>query len=446
MKSGQEIYETFMAGNIEPLEFAQQFVRQLADEFRTEAAELDAAQGELLEYWEGDAADAAGKGVRPIIDAHMQSAPMIIEAGDSVQGQSDVYTWGKHNVEPVPPQPKEPSIWAKGASVILPGVPDPEVSYRDGMARHEAANANNVRVMDQYTSVTGDTSSKLPSDYGIVEDDGASISIGTHASSVSGGPGIGVPGVGSGGLTPGGGGSSGVGPLGGPGPSFGGGGLPGGGGGGLPSGGGGVPAPGTPPAVVPGPSPGGSNAPVRPGPGMPIAGPIGGVPAGSGDSERRSGRTASGRPAAGSLRAGARMTGGAPGAGKASTILRGGPGAAAQARLTGGTAGLQAGKGAGALPGTGAGGATAAKAAGGIGGRPGAGGMGAAGAGAGRGKGAEDGEHKDKYAVKEELDDGLQVEYDELGAKTVDEQGNTVVSPVIGELEHKPGADGSSKG
>jgi hypothetical protein len=130
------------------------------------------------------------------------------------------------------------------------------------------------------------------------------------------------------------------------------------------------------------------------------------------------------------------MTGGSTGtgagSGKATSVLRGG--AAAQARLTGGTAGLQAGKGAGGLPGAGAGGAAAAKAASGIGGRAGAGGMGAAGAGGARGKGEEDGEHKDKYAIKEELDDGLTVEYDELGAKTIDEKtGNTVVSPVIGE-------------
>lgn len=120
------------------------------------------------------------------------------------------------------------------------------------------------------------------------------------------------------------------------------------------------------------------------------------------------------------------------GAGKASSVLRGG--AAAQARLSGGTAGLQAGKGAGVMSGGGAGGAAAAKAAGGIGGRAGAGGAGAAGAGGQRGQGAEDGEHKDKYAIKEELDDGLQVEFDELGAKTIDEKtGHTVVSPVIGE-------------
>jgi hypothetical protein len=427
VKSGQEIYETFLKGDIAPLEAAQQLVIALAKEFDDEAHHLERAQTDMMQYWEGDSSDAAGRGVVPLIQANSESVPMIIEAGGSVQGQSEVYSWGKQNVEPVPAEPKEPSIWAKGAGAILPGVPDPDVAYREGMARHEAANANNVRVMDQYTNVTGDTSSKLPSDYGIVEDDGASISIGTHASSVGPTPGVGTPGVGSAGFTPGGGSGPGINVPGG-GPSFGGGpgpGIPGGG----PSTGGPGPGP-VPPGGGPGPGP--APAP-RPGPGL-IA-PIGPVTGSPGDDSRRPARGGARGPA-GSSRAGARMTGGSTGtgagSGKATSVLRGG--AAAQARLTGGTAGLQAGKGAGGLPGAGAGGAAAAKAASGIGGRAGAGGMGAAGAGGARGKGEEDGEHKDKYAIKEELDDGLTVEYDELGAKTIDEKtGNTVVSPVIGE-------------
>lgn len=426
MATGQEIYETFMAGNLSPLEAAEDLVVALAGEFEQEAQDLDDAQKELLTYWEGDSASKAGVGVDPLKDAHLQSAPMILDAGGSVRTQRDVYTWGKNTVEPVPPEPKEPSAFSRGAAAILPGVDDPDVAYREGMAQTDAANSNNVRVMDQYTNVTGDTSSKLPSDYGIVEDDGASISIGTHTSSAGGGGGVGSPGFGSSGLTPGGGGGSGVGGLPGGGPSFG-----GGSGGGLPGGspGGGGPGAGPlPPGGGPGPAPG-----PRPGPiGIAPIGPVTGSP---GEDSRRPARGGAGtRAPAGSARAGARMSGGSQsgaGAGKASSVLRGG--AAAQARLSGGTAGLQAGKGAGVMSGGGAGGAAAAKAAGGIGGR-GAGGMGAGGAGGQRGQGAEDGEHKDKYALKEELDDGLQVEFDELGAKTIDEKtGHTVVSPVIGE-------------
>lgn len=285
MKSGQQIYETFLKGDIEPLQAAQQLVIALAKEFDDEAHHLERAQKDMMQYWEGDSSDAAGRGVVPLIQANSESVPMIIEAGGSVQGQSDVYSWGKQNVEPVPPEPKEPSAFSRGAAAILPGVDDPDVAYREGMERTDAANSNNVRVMDQYTNVTGDTSSKLPSDYGIVEDDGASISIGTHASGAGGGGGVGSPGFGSSSLTPGGGGGSGVGGLPGGGPSFGGGpggGLPGGG----PSTGGPGPAP-VPPGGVPGSGPGPG---LRPGPiGIAPIGPVTGSP----------GRTHGVQPAAG---------------------------------------------------------------------------------------------------------------------------------------------------
>lgn len=440
MASGEQIYRWFKEGRIGPLEYAAREIVALAEEFETDADGLDAANKKMMGYWEGEGADAASKGMGPLIDGHQQSAPMVVDAGRSVDDQGSLLNHAKHSVVEVPPEPSEPSPWARAASVILPGTPDPDVSYRDGMNQHNDANATNVRVMDQYGVGTGGTRSSLPSDYGIMADDGAAIHIGsTSASSVSGLSGSAPAFGGASGI--GGGGAGGFGGGVGPGPNFGGG-LPGGGTSGV--GPGPTLTPSPTPGPAPGPPPGGGGLPVRPGPGpMPIAAPVGRAPVGGDDGERRSGRTAAGRPTAGSSRAGARMAGTGVGAPKpgSNTVVRGG-GAGASARLAGGNAGLQAGKGAGiGVPGSGAGGATAAKAAGGLGGRPGAGGM-AGGAGAGRGQGSEDDEHKDKYAIKEELDDGLQIQYDELGAKTIDEKtGNTVVSPVIGEPEYKPDAD-----
>lgn len=63
----------------------------------------------------------------------------------------------------------------------------------------------------------------------------------------------------------------------------------------------------------------------------------------------------------------------------------------------------------------------------------------AGGGGAGRGRGPDDQEHKDKYALPEQFDDGLQREVDEYGERTIDEQsGRTVVPPVIGERDVEP--------
>jgi hypothetical protein len=451
--TGQQIFEIFQAGDITPLQFAEELIDALKKELIEEVDELDDAKKEMLKYWEGDSADAAGRGVDPLIQAHRESAPLVDRASKSVGYQKDVYTWGKNSVQPVPPEPEEPGPFARGVAAIVPGVPDPDVPYRKALAAHNAANENNVRVMAQYANATVDNSNVLPEDFGIVEDDGAPLYIGRTETSSSGGsatistptlgqpgytgsmPGPGIGSVGSGPNLSGGGG-----PIGGPAPSP-------------------VPHPATPgpttgiAAPVTGPGGGGPGGGGTPGPrpGGPVVAPVGPAGGGQSNDSRRPPRPGA-RPPAGSSRAGARMTtgglgrtaggasGGAPGAGRTPTILRGG--AAATARLTGGTAGLQAGKGAGVLggggPGSGAGGAAAARAAAsGVGARPGMGGV--AGAAGQRGKGAEDSEHKDKYAVKEEFDEGLKVEYDELGAKAIDETtGHTVVNPVIGAAPEAP--------
>lgn len=120
----------------------------------------------------------------------------------------------------------------------------------------------------------------------------------------------------------------------------------------------------------------------------------------------------------------------------------GGAGGAGAAGMAGGAAGglgagsggLGAGKGSGVGSGFGptGSGAGGLKGAGGMGGR-GMGGM-MGGAGAGGAKGDDEKEHQDKYYVKQELDPGMHVEYDEFGEKLIDETtGFTVVPPVIGE-------------
>ncbi|MPZ00569.1 MAG: hypothetical protein GEU97_21855 [Actinophytocola sp.] len=137
----------------------------------------------------------------------------------------------------------------------------------------------------------------------------------------------------------------------------------------------------------------------------------------------------------GSGRSGSGAEGGYGPGGMAGGAVAGGGAAAGSAAGMGGQP-LGGGKAAGAMPSQGmAPGGMAAKGAAGFG--PGRGGMGGmmGGGGAGRGQGGdEDGEHQDKYYIKQEMDPGLHVEYDEHGEKLVDEStGFTVVPPVIGE-------------
>ena len=158
MLTGKRIYEIFKKGDTAPLEAAQQLIGEMVEDFVHEVEELHSARKEMLKYWEGDSADAAGRGVDPLLQAHEQNAQLIANTTYSVADQAEGYRWGQRTVEPVPPEPEEPSLFARGVAAILPGVPDPDVAYREGMARHAAANANNVRVMQQYSGATTDNS------------------------------------------------------------------------------------------------------------------------------------------------------------------------------------------------------------------------------------------------------------------------------------------------
>jgi len=411
--TGAEIYRMLQAGDTEPLRVVFDVIKQLYRDFEVEAEELKAANDQLMRYWEGDSADAASKGVAPLIQAHLDSAPLINDAGGSIDSQAQAFSEAKGAVTPVPDEPAEPGFFAKAAGVIAPGtgIAEEYESYRGGMAAHEAANANNVRVMQQYTAATGDTRNKLPADYGVIEDDGAVINVSTHASSAPAGSAVAGPSLG---------------------------GAAGSTAGGAPVTGGGLAAGPTSGVQQPtAPATGGqtfSTPAPRPVGGTPIA-PVGApiVGGGGGDETRSSQRTTRGttaRPPAGSSRAGARMTTGSTpkSASAASQIQRG---ASAAARFSGSTP--QPGKSTGvASPTTSGSTSAAAKSVTGMS-RAGTSAGVAPGA-AGRGKGEDDKDHKDKYFVKEELDTGLVTEVDELGEKIVDENtGSTVVQPVIGD-------------
>ncbi|MPY78585.1 MAG: PPE domain-containing protein [Actinophytocola sp.] len=434
MASGAEIYRSFQEGDVSRLEWALEAVEKLSKEFEAEAKELKIAHDQMMEYWEGDSADAAGKGVNPLIEAHRQSAPLISDTSRSMSAQAGSFSESKNAVVPVPDEPAEPGFFAKAGGILMPGTGAAEEyqSYRDGMAAHEQANANNVRVMEQYTSSTDGARSALPSDFGIVKDDGAVINVETRAanavaSQTASGPSVG----GASGATgaPGGGAPLAGGYTGGPtvgAPGTGG--LQGGTTSGVqqPS----APAPGTP--GTPAPTP-------RPVTGTPIAGGPLATPAGGNDDTTRSPRgrgTTAARPPAGTSRAGSRMSAGStPKSGSAATQIPRGANAAAKYSGTPPQPGKSTGIGSPTA--SGASTASAAKGATSVGrGVPGA----MAGAGGGRGQGDDDKEHKDKYAIKEQLDTGLVTEVDELGEKVVDEQtGTTVVPPVIGDLDEGKG-------
>lgn len=424
---GETAYSMFKQGQgTQRLQALSEELRVFGTRYEDHARKLESVTHKMRQAVKGGTGDVAGDATLPLMLGLSDASELVVETQSATEAQSQAWHDGNNSVQPVPPAPKEPNSFALGMeSIVNPdGAAAKRAAYESQARARQEALQHNIDTAGRYMSATESYQGHVSTQYPEVRDPGGMVSIAekretaghagvgsTHASSA--GAGYAPAGTGS--------------PSGGGGPSFGGGpGLPGGGQSGA--------APPTSPS--PAPTPGGGPNPT-PGP-RPIPPPIAGgfpiTPGQTGDQSRRQ----LGRPSQG--RAGSQLTGRPPSGGAAAgkadprTILRGGQ--AATARLTGGTAGLQAGKAAGiAAPGAGA----AAQAAGARGaagaGRAGAGPM--AGAGGSRGQGAEDGEHKNKYAMPEELDDGLQSEVDEFGEKVIDQEtGHTVVNPVIGDPGH----------
>ncbi|HVV12856.1 WXG100 family type VII secretion target [Amycolatopsis sp.] len=192
---GTEIYNNFTAGNSETLQAASESIQQLADGYNEEFNAIKALQARMNAAWTGSSGDAANAGANPLAQAFDDSRGPLIETQGSMQAQSDVFEASKSKVVPVPPAPEKPSGWSVGLKAAIPIVgPSMAIgdvkSYQDGVAKTNAANENNVRVMDQYSSVTGDTKGIIPMDYKTLPSDGATIglksqSVGTIGTSTS---------------------------------------------------------------------------------------------------------------------------------------------------------------------------------------------------------------------------------------------------------------------
>jgi hypothetical protein len=395
--NGTDIYNNFINGSSDTLQAASDAVKQLANGYLTDAYAIRDLQTRMNSAWTGASGDAAYAGANPLAQAFKDSSGPLDITTASMQSQSEVFEQSKSRVVPVPPAPAKPSGWSIGLKAAIPIV-GPSMaagdvaSYQEGVAKTNAANENNVRVMDQYSTVTGDTMGKIPMDYKIVPTDNASIglkppTIGvvrseiasaynetTHASSSTGYQSVGSP-VGGG-------------PVSAPpslnGPSSASASAP-------PAGGAPGPVSGVPniPAASSGPGGTGSSAFV---PG--VAGGSGGS---SGDTERpgagyRAGTSSSGpggasagRNSAASRLYGSESEGGGRGAGGGESVGRGGSAAGESARGPGSGKSTGAGNlGSAAAAEEAAAGRSAAK---GAGGAP----MGGAGQ---RGRGADDEEHQ----------------------------------------------------
>ena len=179
---GTQIYHNFTSGNSSSLQAASDVIKQLSDGYKDEADAIKALQDRMNAAWTGTSGDAASAGANPLAQAFIDSAPPLDVTTKSMQEQSEVFDSSKAKVVEVPPAPEKPSGWSVGLKAAIPIV-GPSMaasdvkSYEDGVAATNAANENNVRVMQQYSAVTDSTRSTIPMDYKTLPIDGASVGL-----------------------------------------------------------------------------------------------------------------------------------------------------------------------------------------------------------------------------------------------------------------------------
>ncbi|UMP05059.1 hypothetical protein [Amycolatopsis sp. EV170708-02-1] len=181
---GKQIFENFTQGDTRNLRSAADRIAELSDAYVERGMAIKSLQTRMTSSWTGSAADAANAGAGPLEQAFKETAEPLFQTRDSVTTQADSFDDSGQTVVPVPPKPDKPNPWTTGLKGAIPiagpfMVNNDIKNYQEGVAKHEAANQNNVRVMDQYDSVTSSTSSSLPTDYGVLKNDGANVSVKT---------------------------------------------------------------------------------------------------------------------------------------------------------------------------------------------------------------------------------------------------------------------------
>jgi len=122
------------------------------------------------------------RGAGPLAQAFVDTAQPLDRTRASVEAKVSSFDGSGHSVVPVPPKPDKPNPCTTGLKAAIP-IAGPFMaandldSYHDGVAKHNAANDNNVRVTDQYSNVTASTKPALPTDFGVLQSGGAAIAV-----------------------------------------------------------------------------------------------------------------------------------------------------------------------------------------------------------------------------------------------------------------------------
>ncbi len=170
--SGDEIYRNFQDGpGPRGLATSADHVNDLVGRYQGRVDRMLRLRARLEAAWEGSAADAADRGVAPLVIEHGLAGRALYVAQDLTSRQVGSFDEARNAVVPVPPVPGGVD------ALVMFTDPDSAGSYFTQVALHHEAAQHNVDVMNGYTGASRYNSDGQPTSYGQLADDLSGIGI-----------------------------------------------------------------------------------------------------------------------------------------------------------------------------------------------------------------------------------------------------------------------------
>jgi hypothetical protein len=177
LMSGDAIYRNFQDGpGPERLATSAAIVDGLVGRYQERTDRILRLRARMEAAWQGTAADAADRGLGPVVIEHGLAGRALHVAQDLTSRQVGSFGEAKNAVVPVPPAPGEVDVLAMFMDQ------DVARSYFMQVAQHNQAAQHNVDVMNGYTGASQYNADGQPTSYGQLTDDRTGIGIDTGTS------------------------------------------------------------------------------------------------------------------------------------------------------------------------------------------------------------------------------------------------------------------------
>jgi hypothetical protein len=173
--TGAEIYHNFRGGtgdNGAGLYSSAFRVQVLVRNYNERTRSITGLTTSMESAWQGDAGGAARRGAGPLAVEHGLAGDTMATAETTLGSQFDAFRSAQRTVTEVPPTPDKPSAWDNLTSLGGAGR-----NYENQVTQVNAANDQNVLIMEAYEGESEANASAMPTTYGRITDDYAAVGI-----------------------------------------------------------------------------------------------------------------------------------------------------------------------------------------------------------------------------------------------------------------------------